>query len=76
MRQACRAAIISARSESYHAVASAFAAGAGPLLLEILSDPRVAAAERGRLVDVTLHRMAPVEVLRPISVGLDVTVQH
>ena len=49
---------------------AAFAAGAAPLLLELLSDPRIAPAERGVLVDVILTRLAKVEVLRPAVVDL------
>ncbi len=43
----------------------AFAVGSPPLLLELLTDPRVAARERGALADCVLGRLGEIELLRP-----------
>ncbi|MHC4931253.1 MAG: hypothetical protein ACYTGV_03585 [Planctomycetota bacterium] len=48
----------------------AFAAGAPPLILELLSDPDVPARERGELLDAVLLRIAPIEPLRETAVDL------
>jgi hypothetical protein len=48
----------------------AFAAGAAPLLLELLVDPSLPARERGELADVLLTRLVPVEALRPFALDL------
>lgn len=47
----------------------AFAAGAAPLMLELVSDARLQAQERGELLEVALEQMARVELLR--GTGLD-----
>jgi hypothetical protein len=41
----------------------AFAAGAAPLILELVSDAQLQAQERATLLEVALERMAPVELL-------------
>jgi len=48
----------------------AFAAGASPLILELLLDPRVPSRERGALLGATLDRLAPVALLRPAALDL------
>ncbi len=48
---------------------AAFAAGAAPLLLELLVDPHLPARERGEICDVLLGRLLGVEALR--GIGLD-----
>jgi hypothetical protein len=48
----------------------AFAAGAPPLLLELLSDPDVPPRERGELLDAVWKRIATVEVLQATAVDL------
>jgi len=48
----------------------AFAAGAAPLLLELLVDPSLPPRERGELCDVLLARLVGVEALRPAALDL------
>jgi hypothetical protein len=48
----------------------AFAAGAAPMFLELLSDPGLPARERGQICDVVLKAMLPVEALRPAALDL------
>jgi len=45
---------------------AAFAAGAGPLLLELLTDPGIPPPERGLLADVVAENLGAVELLRPM----------
>jgi len=42
----------------------AFAAGAAPLILELVSDADLQAQERGALLEVVLDRLAPIDLLR------------
>jgi hypothetical protein len=48
----------------------AFAAGAAPLLLELLVDPQLPPRERGELADLCLQRLLPIEVLRATALDL------